>query len=140
MEDGESVKSAAELETGRLLALLPEEARQLPHRVFEADGERIVIVTLKENPDGTVEEYAGFAKGPYAPHIHDEINSEFTIVAGEGVALIGDERISYVPGTVIQAPRGVAHGFEAESDTWLHTRLSGHILDPITGKSDFRHP
>jgi len=123
-----------------LLALLPEEVARLPHRVFTADQERIVIITVAENADGTVEEYAGFAAGLYAPHIHDTIDSEFTIAAGKGVALIGDERLPYVPGTVLKAPRGVAHGVEAASDTWLHTRLSGHISDPKTGVSDFRHP
>ncbi|MBY0110823.1 cupin domain-containing protein [Patescibacteria group bacterium] len=140
MEDGEKQTGTREVETGRLLALLPEEVARMPHHVFETDTERIVLITAKENADGTVEEYAGFARGRYAPHIHDQTDSEFTIVTGTGTALIGDERIPYAPGTVLKAPRGVAHGFEADSDTWLHTQLSGHIYDEKTGVSDFRHP
>ena len=130
---------SSEKQVNTLLELLPAEARNLPSRVFKTAVERVVLVTATENTDGSVEEYAGFNKGVYQPHIHDDVDSEIIVVAGEGVFYLGDQHIPYQKGAVFTVPRGVAHGLEAFSGTWLFAKLSGHIYDPKTKISDFRY-
>ncbi len=111
---------------------------KLPYRIFDNGEDRVLLITA-ENSDGTISEYAGFMKGYYRPHIHDETDSDITVICGNGTVIINDDRQNYAPGSNFLVPRGTKHGFEVEEDTWLFTHLSGHILNKQSGKADFRY-
>lgn len=102
-------------------------------------GEHVELFRIGE-AEGLVYEFACFLPGTFVPHVHDQVDSTFCVVAGTGTALI-DGRVSpYRPGDVFGAPAGVPHGFEVATPTMLFTILTGHILDPTTGACDLRYP
>lgn len=56
-------------------------------------------------------------KGNVPPrHIHHREDETFYIVEGEMTFLIGDETIKATPGTMVFAPRDVAHSFTIDSE------------------------
>jgi quercetin dioxygenase-like cupin family protein len=112
---------------------------KLPYRVFDNGHEKVVLLSV-DNPDGTVTEFAGLKQGEYKAHVHNGIDSKIEILVGTGVFLLDGKEIPYKPGSLFVVPRGMAHGLKvANEDTWMLTRLSGHIFDQKTKRSDFHY-
>lgn len=75
----------------------------------------------------------------YEPHVHQKTDAKLYMLSGSGQALIGSNRFAYSAGTVIEVPRGTAHGFEVEKETVFLSVQSQAIRDAETGTFDFEH-
>lgn len=71
--------------------------------------------------------------GEHPQHKHDESENTFYFIHGKGFVILGDnqEKIPYAAGSVIKAPRGVLHGFQAlEDGIMLALHKGGPIVRP----------
>jgi quercetin dioxygenase-like cupin family protein len=61
-------------------------------------------------------DFAIFESGPppghgQPPHVHDEYDEAFHVLAGEVLFRVGDEEMAALAGATVFAPRGSVHGF-----------------------------
>ena len=54
------------------------------------------------------------------PHIHTREDEVFYVLEGELVFRAGGQMVTATPGTLLHAPRGIAHHFRNESDQAAH--------------------
>lgn len=69
--------------------------------------------------------------GEHPQHRHDESDNTFHFSSGKGYVILGEnqERVPYSAGTVIEAPRGMLHGFEVtENGIMVATHRGGPIV------------
>jgi quercetin dioxygenase-like cupin family protein len=59
------------------------------------------------------------------PHIHSREEESFFVLEGEVEFQLGDEKITALPGTFIQGPRGVPHSFK--NNTQLPARMLAFV-------------
>jgi mannose-6-phosphate isomerase-like protein (cupin superfamily) len=50
------------------------------------------------------------------PHVHGDEDDAFYIVDGEMTFVLGNQRVTALPGTFVLVPPGVEHGFENQDD------------------------
>lgn len=65
-------------------------------------------------------------EGP-PPHIHEDVDESFYVIAGEYEIRLGDEHFKATPGTLAYGPRGIAHSFV---NTWRGTSKMLCIATP----------
>ena len=79
-----------------------------------------------------------------AGHSHDGVfharsDEELYVIRGTGTFTCGGESRYYSPGTTIQVPRGVQHGFSARTETVLFSLQEPQIVDLETGDADIHY-
>ncbi len=57
-----------------------------------------------------------YSRGECPVHVHDQSEEIFYFLRGEGVFTLGSEQIAFKPGTRIDVPKGVSHGFVSSKD------------------------
>ncbi len=69
--------------------------------------------------------------GEHPQHKHEHSDATFHFVSGTGNVVLGEDQVKvpYVPGTVLEVPRGTLHGFEPfESGVMLATQKGEPII------------
>tara|TARA_Y100000385_G_scaffold66934_1_gene66706 strand:- start:20241 stop:20618 length:378 start_codon:yes stop_codon:yes gene_type:complete len=105
---------------------------------FTDDEERFGINRL-ETEDGGVEFVRLYKDTKYKPHIHDKASAKFIFLVGTGEAILDEEPVLYSPGTIIDIPAGVMHGFNHFEETIFLSVQSHPIQDRETGEIDIRY-
>jgi quercetin dioxygenase-like cupin family protein len=90
----------------------PSERRQFP-TPFRTMAH--VIVALGQ-ADSTILEIGQPAGQGQPPHIHDEYDEAFPVIAGEVIFQLGDIDTTASAGTTVFAPRGTTRGFANRSN------------------------
>jgi quercetin dioxygenase-like cupin family protein len=75
----------------------------------------------------------------YKPHIHDFSSARFIFLKGKGKVLIGEKSFNYTPGFQIDAPAGIKHGFEIETESIFLSIQTNPIQNQQTGEIDIRY-
>lgn len=66
------------------------------------------------------------------PHVHSHEDEVLYVIEGEYAIVLGDERLRAGPGSVLNFPRGTAHGFQSvgtESGRVLHVVTPGRSFE-----------
>ncbi len=76
--------------------------------------------------------------GNHPQHFHEGTDARFLFHSGEGVVILGEEkqRTPFQPGTIVEVPRGLLHGFEVVKHGIFLVQQSKPITDSVTGKTD----
>ena len=95
-----------------------------------------VIIKVDPEKTGSPQMAMGiqYLVGGVPVHRHEQEEEVFFVHTGEGVGILGDERVPLQPGTTIYIPPGTWHGFEpvdGNDETqilWIVTPGSGETL------------
>jgi quercetin dioxygenase-like cupin family protein len=81
------------------------------------------------------------AGGEHPQHRHDDSENTFLFIHGNGYVILGEsqEKIPYSPGTVIKAPCGVLHGFQALEDSLMVALHKGGPILRADGSMDIHY-
>jgi mannose-6-phosphate isomerase-like protein (cupin superfamily) len=79
--------------------------------------------------------------GEFPQHIHDDSDARFFFHSGEGVVVMGEqlEEIPFTSGSIVEAPRGIPHGFKVTKPGIFMVWQSVAITNPKTGVRDIRY-
>ena len=105
---------------------------------YTDDEERFGINRLITKTGG-VEFVKLYSDTKYKPHIHDRASAKFIFLVGEGEVLLDDKVHPFKPGTSIDVPSGVMHGFNLKEETIFLSVQSHPIQDIATGEIDIRY-
>ena len=75
----------------------------------------------------------------YRPHYHENSSAVIYMILGEGMLVLGDNKLPYRPGMRLDIPAKVAHGFITHTKTLFLSIQSPPILNRETGKVDLHY-
>ena len=75
----------------------------------------------------------------YRPHYHEESIAVIYMVLGEGVFILGENKIPYRPGQRLDIPAKTPHGFLTSTRTLFLSIQSPPIRNRETGKVDLHY-
>jgi quercetin dioxygenase-like cupin family protein len=96
-----------------------DKLKEIPfERLTPSDKEFLDIHQIPTR-EGRIDLVRLFPDSIYAPHIHEETDSDVTIIAGNGTVSIGNSIHSYTQGSKFVFPKGIPHGFKVETETYM---------------------
>ena len=118
--------------------------RILYAKFFIAEGPCDAFPVIELGPfEGSGETYSlvYVSPGDYPQHIHDDSDARFLFHSGEGVVLVGPDKkeVPFKAGTVVEAPRGIPHGFRVTKAGIFVAWQSKPITNLETGTRDVRY-
>lgn len=79
--------------------------------------------------------------GEHPQHLHNDSENTFYFIHGSGYVILGEnqEKVPYAPGTVVKAPRGTLHGFQALQDGIMLALHKGGPIVRADGSMDIHY-
>ena len=119
------------------IPLLTELIHNLPWKKIEpSPGKALDIFRVATLVTGCIE-LVKLNQGLYRPHAHDNVDSDITVMEGNGVLILDGEIFDYNTGSRFYVSRGVSHGLGVNQPTLLFTIQTGEI--DSNGTLDYRY-
>lgn len=118
--------------------------RLLYQKFFVVEGPHDNFPVIELGPfAGTGETYSlvHIRPGEYPQHTHHKSDARFYFHSGEGVVIYGPDKVEipFKAGTVVEAPRGIPHGFRVTREGLFVAWQSIPITNPDTGERDVHY-